>query len=917
MHLRFYLIIYHQGAAGHDVERCYALKKEVQKLLNSKELTFADPDHVAQNNPLPPHGPVVNMIQDCQEDACILYACDIKTPLVPIHVKMCEVALFSHDHEGCEVCSVDPRGCMQVQNDVQGLLDKKELVVTKEIKSKSVCVVTPIFRARRPLVINANSTKPAGTPLVICVPRPVPLSSQKAVPYKYEGTILEPGSETTSPSVVDNIAESSQILRSGRVLPVVVQKSTSISIEETVKEQNTGKGRVGEHPKEIDYEDADEILKLIKRSEYRVVDQLLQTPAKISIMSLLSSSGAHRDALKKVLDQAFVDYDVTLGQFESIVGNVTACNSLSFSDEDLPAEGKKHNQALLISVLCITDSLSNVLIDTGSALNVMPKSTLDQLTYSEALLRPSKVTVRAFDGTRRSVYGEIDLPISVSPHEFQVTFQVMEIQASFSCLLGRPWIHDAGAVTSTLHQKLKFVSHGKLITVSGESAFLISNLSAFSVIGGSSSDGSSFQGFSAEGSVGKIETCMASLKDAQRVIQEGKTEVWGQLVELPENKRKEGVGFLNSRSGKFDPTEGSFRSAGFIHDSSEINAITDDAPGGVAPVFVTPGGACCNWIAMDIPSVIPRSKLNISEPVEHSNPMLPPNFEVPVYEAIVEDDEEIPDEIRWMLEQERKTIQPHQEEVEIINLGTEEDKKEIKIGALLEVSVKKRIIELLREYNEIFAWSYKDMPGLDPDVVEHRLPLKSECPLIDAGFLVTSEYPQWLANIVPVPKKDGKVRMCVDYRDLNKASPKDNFPLPHIDVLVDNTAKCKVFSFMDGFSGYNQIRMAPEDREKTSFITPWGAFCYVVMPFGLINAGATYQRGMTKIFHDMIHKEIEVYVDDMIIKSGTEEEHVDQKGIEVDPDKVRAIREMPVPKTEKQVRGFIGDSIISPDLSLT
>lgn len=303
-----------------------------------------------------------------------------------------------------------------------------------------------------------------------------------------------------------------------------------------------------------------------------------------------------------------MDYDVTLGQFESIVGNVTACNSLSFSDEDLPAEGKKHNQALLISVLCKTDSLSNVLIDTDSALNVMPKSTLDQLTYSEALLRPSKVTVRAFDGTRRSVYGEIDLSISVGPHEFHVTFQVMEIHASFNCLLGRPWIHDAGAVTSTLHQKLKFVSHGKLITVSGESAFLISNLFAFSVIGGNSSDGSSFQGFYAEESVGKIETCMASLKDAQSVIQEDKTEGWGQLVELPENKRKEGIGFPNSKPRMFDPTKGSFHSAGFIHDSQETNAIIDDAPEGVAPVFVTPRGACCNWIVVDIPSAIPRSK---------------------------------------------------------------------------------------------------------------------------------------------------------------------------------------------------------------------------------------------------------------------------------------------------------------------
>lgn len=96
--------------------------------------------------------------------------------------------------------------------------------------------------------------------------------------------------------------------------------------------------------------------------------------------------------------------------------------------------------------------------------------------------------------------------------------------------------------------------------------------------------------------------------------------------------------------------------------------------------------------------------------------------------------------------------------------------------------------------------------------------------------------------------------MCVDYRDLNKASPKNDLPLPHIDVLVDNTTKFSVFSFMDGFSGYNQIKMALEDMEKTSFITPWGTFCYWVMPFSLINARATYQRAMTTLFHDMMHK---------------------------------------------------------------
>ena len=110
--------------------------------------------------------------------------------------------------------------------------------------------------------------------------------------------------------------------------------------------------------------------------------------------------------------------------------------------------------------------------------------------------------------------------------------------------------------------------------------------------------------------------------------------------------------------------------------------------------------------------------------------------------------------------------------------------------------------------------------------------------------------------MVPVPKIDGKVRMCVDSRDLNRASPKDDFPLPYIDFLVDNTTQHKVFSFMDRFSGYNQIQLAPEDMEKTTFVTQWGTFCYKVMSFGLKNSGATYQRAMVALFHDMIHHEI-------------------------------------------------------------
>jgi len=145
----------------------------------------------------------------------------------------------------------------------------------------------------------------------------------------------------------------------------------------------------------------------------------------------------------------------------------------------------------------------------------------------------------------------------------------------------------------------------------------------------------------------------------------------------------------------------------------------------------------------------------------------------------------------------------------------------------------------------------------------------------DTGFLQVVKYSEWVANIVPVLKKDGKVWMYVDYRDLNKASPKDNFPLPHIDTLVDNTTGYSLFSFMDGFSRYNQIKMDPEDMEKTTFITLWGTFFYKVTPFVLKNAEATYQRAMVTLFHDMMHKEIEVYVNDMIAKSQTKKEHIE------------------------------------------
>ncbi|GKV49781.1 hypothetical protein SLEP1_g56513 [Rubroshorea leprosula] len=299
------------------------------------------------------------------------------------------------------------------------------------------------------------------------------------------------------------------------------------------------------------------------------------------------------------------------------------------------------------------------------------------------------------------------------------------------------------------------------------------------------------------------------------------------------------------------------------------------------------------------------------------------------------------------------------------NLGTEDDPRPIFLSASLSLEEEVRYVQLLTEYKDVFAWSYKEMPGLDPKVAVHRLAVKHGVrpvkqsqrrfrpdlipqieaevdKLIEAGFIREVHYPSWIANIVPVRKKNGQLRVCVDFRDLNQACPKDDFPLPIIELMVDATMGHEVLSFMDGFSGYNQIRMDPKDEELTAFRTPKGIYCYKVMPFGLKNAGATYQRAMQMIFSDMLHKLVECYVDDLVVKSERRDDHLNDlkvvferlrkyqlkmnplkcafgvssgkflgfivrhRGIEIDQSKIEAIVNMPPPKNLRELKSLQG-----------
>ncbi|XP_073016710.1 uncharacterized protein [Primulina eburnea] len=303
-----------------------------------------------------------------------------------------------------------------------------------------------------------------------------------------------------------------------------------------------------------------------------------------------------------------------------------------------------------------------------------------------------------------------------------------------------------------------------------------------------------------------------------------------------------------------------------------------------------------------------------------------------------------------------------EEEQEAVEIGPG---RQIRVARDLDISTRVSLLNCLKTNIHVFAWSQQELTGISPLISEHQLnilpgahPIKQKKryfgpekdkvieeqvkELLQAGHIREVQFPTWLSNVVLVPKAAGKWRMCVDFRDLNKACPKDHYPLPRIDQLVDSTSSFELLSFMDAYQGYHQIPLAKNDQDKASFITSGGTFCYVVMPFGLKNAGATYQRLMDKVFEKQLGRNLEVYVDDILGKSKEVMNFIDdleetfttlisygiklnpakcifgvksgkflgfivtERGIEVNQEKVKSVLCMPSPRSVKEVQKLTG-----------
>ncbi|XP_040955950.1 uncharacterized protein [Gossypium hirsutum] len=421
----------------HFIKSCIAVKKLVEKLIDMGVVKLDDSPNA--KNPLPNHNEVNLMSGNMGRN--------VKTDVVED---------------------------MRYRN----VLDNKETEFYEEVQEEgNICtseLTAGVPKANYPMVIisgpkNSEVRMYITPKIIIQKPATFPYKDSKKVPWNYECNTTVSGKETSAA-----MAEGDQGIGfhtcSGKCHDLINPRAELTKEGASTEMQKREKAIVPEPliNEPIKEEEAKEFLKFLKHSEYSVMEQLHKQPVRTSVLALLLSSEAHRSALMKVLNETYVANDISVNKLDRLVNNISADNFIFFNDDEIPPGGRCSIKALHTTTSCKRYTLPRVLIDNGCALNVLPLSTLDRLPVDSSHMKACQNIVRAFDGTERRVTGRIEIPLIIGPTTYEVDFLVIDIKPSYNCLLGRPWIHSAGAVPSSLHQKLKLVSGGRLVTISAE-----------------------------------------------------------------------------------------------------------------------------------------------------------------------------------------------------------------------------------------------------------------------------------------------------------------------------------------------------------------------------------------------------------------------------------------------------------------
>ncbi|RVX18515.1 Ribonuclease HI [Vitis vinifera] len=569
-----------------------------------------------------------------------------------------------------------------------------------------------------------------------------------------------------------------------------------------------------------------------------ILRQLQSTQARISIWSLLASSSTHRDALTRALSQIRVD---TMTTPEGLIHMMTAdrATCIVFSDDDLPPEVLAHTRPLYISIGCSGRRVPSVLLDNGSALNVCPLATAIAL------------------GTHH--------PISVHPlRSFELmTAPVLRIPTSFNLLLGRPWIHRAGAIPSSLHQKVKFIHEGQVVVVQSARDMFISAEPVLQI--SHSDDDLLLTGFTFDEACpiypawGWADVSMDRASSSPFLIMtyhlgSGSSPL-RLIIDICTIAQGEGEGSTESCAVLLSCSPIHQESGRLLCEGIRAACIID----GIIRGLSTTQEAELQHLVQQLRLRDGAPGPSTSALIAHSSPdrtsLMTLCFpdETDEHETFAESIFDIDDEI------------------------AQHDSDDDSSSASDSDPVDQRVSPTVGD-TEIVDFGTADQLGsLDPSIVQHRLPLLPHARPVKQKL--RRLHPRWSLQV----KEEIQKQLSVGF--LSVVEYPSGWPM---SSLFQRTARTW--------------------RRRPSL--PSGVLIAIESCHSIEERRSTYQRAATTLFHELMHRDVEVYVDDMIVKSRDRSDHLaaleSERGIEVDPDKIRAILDMPAPRTEREVRGFLG-----------